>query len=133
MLTIIRRSELRRLRQQLADLESEITQPQRVDEIPYAIGSILLPGTSKAIEEMGELLQVLGKFMGTGGLPNHWDGTNLDERLREEMADLYAALDFLRRHNVNPGQDGLALMGRRLDKATLFEQWHEEQSRVDPA
>jgi hypothetical protein len=34
---------------------------------PFAIGSDAWPGTSKLLEEQGELVQVLGKLMATGG------------------------------------------------------------------
>jgi NTP pyrophosphatase (non-canonical NTP hydrolase) len=68
-------------------------------ERPYAIGSETWPGLSKLVEECGEVLQVAGKLMGTGGQVEHWDGTDLRERMTEELADLLAAIDFLQYMN----------------------------------
>lgn len=46
------------------------------------------------IEETGELIQVLGKLIGTGGQSAHWDGTDLRDRLIAELGDVRAAIDF---------------------------------------
>lgn len=61
---------------------------------PYSIGSDAWPGLSKLIEECGETIQVAGKLMGTGGAVEHWDGSNLGDRLIEEIGDLQAAIEF---------------------------------------
>lgn len=61
---------------------------------PYSIGSSTWPGASRVIEEAGELMQVLGKLIGAGGQTDHWDGTDLRERLIAELGDVRAALDF---------------------------------------
>ncbi len=49
------------------------------------------PGFSKLNEECGELIQVIGKFMGSDGEINHWSG-NLLDKLYEEMGDVQAAI-----------------------------------------
>lgn len=61
----------------------------------FAIGDNDYAGLGKVAEESGEVLQVIGKLMGSAGNPNHWDGTDLLERLLDETADLTAALTFL--------------------------------------
>lgn len=91
---------------------------------PYSIGSDIWPGVSKLIEEMGELHQVLGKLIATGGEAQHWDGSNLRERLVEEMGDVRAALSFVAAVN---DLDPDAIHRRHFTKSVLFNQWHSEQ------
>lgn len=87
----------------------------------FAIGDSEWPGLSKLVEECGEVTQVVGKLMGTGGNLNHWDGSKLDVRLMEEMADVLAAIRFVVRHcNV----DADALNTRADRKLRQFEDWH---------
>jgi NTP pyrophosphatase (non-canonical NTP hydrolase) len=95
---------------------------------PYSIGSDHWPGISKLFEEMGELGQVIGKIMAINGAFLHWDGTNLLDRLHEEMADVMAALYFVA--NVNR-MDRERLLERTKRKLALFHLWHREQGGVD--
>lgn len=89
---------------------------------PYSIGSNHWTGISKLIEEAGEVSQVCGKILGTGGVVEHWDGTNLKTRLEEELADLTAAIAFVvARNNL----DFLAVQQRASKKLTTFGEWHE--------
>lgn len=88
----------------------------------FAIGSETWPGTSKLNEECGELIQVIGKLMGTGGEVAHWDGTDLRLRLQEEIADVQAAIDFVKQ--VNPQLDKGAIERRTMAKHELFWKWH---------
>lgn len=89
----------------------------------FAIGSPVWPGLSKLTEESGEVQQVIGKLMGTGGAIQHWDGSNLQERLIEEMGDCWAALQFVAsKNNLDMG----AIERRRAKKLALFNQWHED-------
>jgi NTP pyrophosphatase (non-canonical NTP hydrolase) len=90
---------------------------------PFAIGSPVWPGLSKLTEEAGEVQQVVGKLMGTGGLEDHWNGTNLRTRLIEEMGDVLAAIAYVVKHN---GIDDQALEKRFDEKLALFEQWHDQ-------
>lgn len=94
---------------------------------PYAIGSGHWPGVSKLIEEMGEVNQVLGKILGTGGDRSHWDGSDLILRLQEELGDVLAAIDFVQWFN---DLDAEAIADRRFQKRALFEEWH--RSPEDP-
>jgi len=91
------------------------------NEKPYSIGSDRWPGVSKLIEEMGEVQQVLGKLLGTGGQPAHWDGSDLRVRLHEELADLQAAMMFVIETN---DLDGEAILARSNAKFLRFKQWH---------
>jgi NTP pyrophosphatase (non-canonical NTP hydrolase) len=91
---------------------------------PYSIGSDMLPGMSKLIEEMGELSQVLGKLIATGGKAGHWDGTDLRGRLKEELADVAAAAWFFATTNK---LDDHEYHMRRVHKQELFQRWHAEQ------
>jgi NTP pyrophosphatase (non-canonical NTP hydrolase) len=91
---------------------------------PYSIGSNHWPGLSKLIEELGEVGQVAGKLIATNGEASHWDGSNLRERLEEELADLAAAISFVIETN---GLDIGRVFERRQRKLEQFHRWHEEQ------
>jgi len=89
--------------------------------LPYAISGYPWPGLSKLAEESGEVIQVLGKIVGTGGEVEHWDGTNLRDRVSEELGDLCAAIHFFVDKN-NLDRDMIVAQYSR--KRQLFEQWH---------
>lgn len=88
----------------------------------FAIGSSQWPGLGKVAEEAGEVLQVMGKLMGTGGRVDHWDGTNLRQRLAEELGDLLAAADFSSQVNGL----GQLVEKRRRARLALFWKWRNE-------
>ena len=90
----------------------------------FSIGGTTWPGISKLIKEMGELGQVIGKLIATHGDPGHWDGSDLVERLHEELGDVEAAIQFLKEVN---GLDQDQIDARREKKVALFRTWHEEQ------
>lgn len=102
---------------------------------PYGIGSDHWPGVGKVIEEMNELGTVLGKLFGSGGAREHWSG-DLINMMQDEMADVWAAFDFLIEANpdfrLRPewGRgDGIGyIVKRRQWKFDLFQSWH----RGDP-
>jgi hypothetical protein len=77
----------------------------------FSIGGEVWPGTSKVLEEMGELGQVLGKLIGSHGNINHFDGSNLEERLVEEIGDR------------------TAVFNRKIRKYNLFWEWHGTEAR----
>jgi hypothetical protein len=89
---------------------------------PYSIGSDTWPGLSKLIEECGEVIQVAGKLIAANGDPNHWDGTDLHERLQEELGDLLAAIAFVEQRC---GLKRNAIDRRSLTKLLKFNEWHE--------
>lgn len=89
----------------------------------FSIGSPVVNGLSKLIEEAGEVIQVAGKVIALGGLGDHYDGSNLDERLHEELGDLLAAIDFV---IVKNRLDKGAIEARRIGKRARFEEWNAD-------
>ncbi len=89
----------------------------------YGIGSHVWPGTSKLTEECGELLQVIGKLMGTGGHERHWDGSDLRVRIQEEMGDVIASCYFVMKHCQ---LDPIAVARRVSEKLASYEEWREK-------
>jgi NTP pyrophosphatase (non-canonical NTP hydrolase) len=98
----------------------------------FAIGDEEWPGLSKLAEECGEVLQVIGKLMGTRGEEIHWDGQNLTESLLDEMADLRAAIDFVLEHNPFTGEQKAKYYQRYSKKMELFEDWHAHEDPPPP-
>ena len=75
-------------------------------------------GMFKVLEECGELSQVLGK-LGVKPSGDHWSG-NLSDMLHDEIADVYAALDYFVAQN---GLDDDRIQLRRGVKYITFNQW----------
>jgi|GEM_PF-1915697 len=93
----------------------------------FSIGSRVWPGVSKLLEEQGELIQVLGKLMATGGDTDHWSG-DLRKMLVEEMGDVCAALAFVQCENLSV--DEVRLVAERAEKKlALFNQWHANPTK----
>jgi len=88
----------------------------------FSIGSTRWPGLAKLIEECGELQQVAGKLIATGGTARYWDDTDLHERLLEELADTLAAVRFLVETN---GLDSNRIFSRVEEKVRKFEAWQK--------
>lgn len=91
---------------------------------PFSIGSTKWPGISKLIEEAGEVQQVCGKLIGTGGERAHWDGSDLQLRLEDELADLLAAIAFVQDHN---GLDKVRIAYRVVERTQRFRNWHSTE------
>lgn len=92
-------------------------------------------GVAKLIEEVGELqaelgqlVQVLGKKLAYWDADDHWDGSNLRERLQDEMGDVRAALDFV---EERLRLDHEVIQARRRKKAALFDAWQEQIDNND--
>lgn len=101
----------------------------RIPAGPYSIGSDHWPGLSKLNEEAGEVVQVIGKIMGTGGRVEHWDGNgDLKERLEEEIGDVMAACSFVVAINKLDREKVAERMARKLIR---FNEWHKEQGFKD--
>lgn len=96
----------------------------------FHIGARLWPGISKLVEEAGEVVQVGGKLIGSQGDVNHFDGTDLKDRLEEELADMVAAIRFVVERN---GLDAVRIERRIAAKKALFDQWHETQRTLEDA
>jgi NTP pyrophosphatase (non-canonical NTP hydrolase) len=80
-------------------------------------------GLIKLSEECGELVQAAMKrvaFDGEGDI--HWDGSNLKERLADEIADVLAACTVVQKYH---GLDHVRIGARTLKKVALFNYWHE--------
>ena len=88
-----------------------------------SIGAAVRPGTVKALEECGELAQVLAKLLAFPDTP-HPDGTDLDARLIEEMGDVIGTLAYLRDAQ---GLDLKAITARAQMKVDRFWKWHHEE------
>lgn len=90
---------------------------------PFAIGSRLWPGAAKVSEEAGELIQVIGKLV---AYPDnqHPDGSDLRERLIEEVGDVLAALDYF---VFASGLPWSAINAREDEKHKRFWRWHEQE------
>lgn len=94
----------------------------------FAIESPVWTGTSKVLEEMGELQQVLGKLIATGGDVQHWDG-DLTPRLIEEIGDLLAALEFFQEKNFSASERAL-VCERAIEKFKRFSEWNRNQVKA---
>jgi hypothetical protein len=90
---------------------------------PYSIGSDHWPGAAKAIEEMGELLQSLGKLIALGDAGEHWDGTNLRDKLEEEIGDVKAALYWFEKMNK---LSKIKTEARSTIKQHTYDGWHKD-------
>lgn len=92
-------------------------------------------GLSKAIEEMGEALQVFGKKLACMNTDKHWDGGKpLNVRMQEEIADVKAILEFLcvdkKDHfHLDPN----VIYARTQKKLALFRKWESEPDTVIPS
>lgn len=100
-----------------------MSEPANDNAGPFSIGSDTWPGLSKLIEECGEVLQVAGKLIATGGSVDHWSGLDLDCEMEKELGDLLAAIDFVMDHNAGMLRNHV-IEARRDEKAELFEEWH---------
>ncbi|MFC5004130.1 hypothetical protein ACFPIJ_40685 [Dactylosporangium cerinum] len=95
---------------------------------PFGIGSGVWPGLAKVAEEAGELLQVVGKLVATGGHPEHYDGSDLRARLVEECGDLLAAIGYLTAANGIEAEVARRASGKR----EIFDGWHRREAIVKP-
>lgn len=94
---------------------------------PMSIGARDLPGVAKLAEEAGEIAQVVGKLIATEGWAEHWDGSNLHDRLVEEVGDMLAAIQYFGWANENMA----AIEARAGEKWERFRRWHDEEIAKD--
>lgn len=95
---------------------------------PFSIGSTTWPGLAKLVEECGEVQQVVGKLMALdGNAPGdfymHWDGTDIKDRLQDELADVQAVIEFVR--DKNRQLDSVHFNRRVAMKLARFNTWHD--------
>lgn len=98
------------------------------NEGPFSIGQNVWPGTAKLAEECGEVVQVIGKLVATGGRTDHWSGLTLRAALVEEMGDVLAAIRFICDTNGIPAD---AVNQRAEMKLALFKDWHKAPASLD--
>lgn len=94
----------------------------------FSVGARVWPGIAKLVEELGEAGQVCGKLIQTGGVVEHFDGSNLRLRLQEEIADVVAAIGFVVEANC---LDDEAILKRADAKIELFRAWRAEAEKAD--
>lgn len=102
--------------------------PGRAD-LPFAIGADpdRWPGLAKLAEECGELQQVIGKLMAFPDGGEHPDGAGrLDHRLADELADVLAAVLYVRAHTVPLVPLQAEIERRQRTKFELFQRWDWE-------
>lgn len=99
---------------------------------PYAIGSERHAGLAKIIEECGELIEVCAKIIGNGGSFEYYDGTELDARLAQELADVLAAIQYTRAHNIGLVAFSDYINKRKEDKFRLFQAWDQAERSDSP-
>jgi NTP pyrophosphatase (non-canonical NTP hydrolase) len=93
----------------------------------FALADKEWPGTSKLIEECGEVLQVCGKLMGSRGDTNHWSG-DLRAKFVEELSDLSAAMAVF--ITLNMTDEEIAQMDvQTMAKMQKYFQWHENDNK----
>ena len=92
---------------------------------PYSIGSGHWPGLAKTLEECGEVVQACGKIIAANGEGCHWDGSDLRQRLEDEIADAQAAFLFVIERN---DLDAARIRDRADGKLVLFRRWHAEHA-----
>lgn len=80
-------------------------------------------GLSKLLEEIGELGQVAGKKLACMDTEIHFDGSNLHERMEEEMADVLASIEFVRKKF---GLNKQRINERAIDKIATFMSWDKD-------
>lgn len=86
-------------------------------------------GVAKLVEEMGELQQPLGKLiMVDGKAEAHWSG-DLRLMIRDEAADVVAAIHFVLEHNFSP-EDLAYVADRMVKKRRQYEEWHREGEQL---
>lgn len=99
------------------------------NDIPFAIGSATWPGLAKLAEENGEVGQVIGKLMAFPEGEHPDGGAALALRLATELADLTAAVRYVRAHctELVPLRD---FIDQRTEaKFALFQRWDWEATR----
>lgn len=82
-------------------------------------------GLNKLNEEAGEVVTVIGKLMAYPD-GDHPDGKgNLYERLKEEMADVFAAASWVAANNLSQEEHD-KFFKRVQEKHELYNKWYSE-------
>ncbi len=85
-------------------------------------------GLVKLAEECGELIQAaMKKIARSDGENVHWDGSNLKERLEDEIADVIGSCNFvIAAMELDEGK----IFKRSLGKLELFRYWHNGGTEI---
>ena len=81
-------------------------------------------GANKVQEECGELLQALAKREAVGPGKRHWDGSLVDRRVEEEMADVLAAIQYAAERM---GLNQKLIAARMEKKYALYCKWERDE------
>ncbi len=81
-------------------------------------------GLLKLNEECAELGQITSKQIAYYGEEIYPDGTDLKERLVEEIGDVLATIEYVILHNMLPVG---AIYERKAKKLEKFEKWRNEE------
>lgn len=90
------------------------------DDGPFQLGSDVWPGLGKLAEEAGEVVQVIGKIIATGGRDEYWEDRDLRRDLENELGDLRATILWVMRNNKLNNE---RIVARTAHKVGLFTQW----------
>jgi hypothetical protein len=97
-----------------------------VSSAPFTIGAERWNGGAKLAEECSELIQVLMKLIAFPDNDYPEEGTDLAERLIEEIGDLEAAIDFFKSVNFQVN-DYNAVYDRKQRKLKRFKKWDRKE------
>ena len=86
--------------------------------------SLVRQGANKVQEECGELLQALAKREAAGPGRRHWDGSLVDLRVEEEMADVLAAIQYAAERM---GLNQKLIAARMEKKYALYCKWERDE------
>lgn len=89
----------------------------------HQLGDMKYHGIVKVVEESAELIAELAKLTACpDGI--FWDGSNIHERVLDEIGDALAAINFFVGQLPNPA-DQLAINKRCMEKTVKFMMWHD--------
>lgn len=88
----------------------------------FGFGTDAWPGAAKLLEEMGEVIQVLGKLIVNSGSTNYWNDRDLHQLLIEELGDLSATIIFFCEQNLSVG-DRNRVAERAQNKLNKYATW----------
>lgn len=86
------------------------------------------PGVAKCLEEMSELSTEFGRLIANNGKVKHWNGTDLKLTIKDEVADVLAALTFFVDYNMNDLEIEY-ILDRMKRKFDTFNGWREDLNK----
>ena len=93
----------------------------------FQFASDVWPGLAKLSEECGEVVQVVGKIIGTAGTMEFRDGRKVGrERLVDELGDLTAIAQFVIDHALTK-DERTEVTRRARRKRAQFKEWRKTE------